>query len=290
MSEKNQLIIENAIKLFSKNSISSTSIQEIASESGISKGAFYLHFKSKDALLVAIIDYYSDLITKSITNKAYDDLSDREQYIHKLTDLFESIIQHKDFILVQMRDPSIPLTDEMRTSLKKLNFKMTQFHQSHMRQLYGEEANLVMWDLTFMIDGLFHSYLKFLIYAPVVEVRDVVHFVIRRMDSIVDGLDTKQALLSDELILPFFSDFYEENAQETVPSELTELKAIISKLENKDELLVSIDVLEEETKQDKPRLPIIQGMLLNLHSEASLRPAIQKLVTYYQLNDSLFND
>lgn len=40
MTEKNKLIIENAIKLFSTNSISSTSIQDIATESGISKGAF----------------------------------------------------------------------------------------------------------------------------------------------------------------------------------------------------------------------------------------------------------
>lgn len=290
MSEKNKLIIESAIKLFSINSISSTSIQDIASESGISKGAFYLHFKSKDALLVAIIDYYSDLITKSIQNKAYDTLPAREQYIHKLTDLFESILQHKDFILVQMRDPSIPLTEEMKSSLKRLNYKLNQFHQSYLHQLYGEEAKPFVWDLTFMIDGLFHSYLKFLIYAPVIDIQDLVHFVIKRLDSLVDGLDAEQALLSDELISPFMTEFYEEETSETVPYELSELRSLISKLQNKDELLVSIDILEEETNQQNPRLPVIQGMLLNLHSESVLRPAIHKLVTHYHLNDSLFND
>ena len=290
MSEKNQLIIESAIKLFSINSISSTSIQDIASESGISKGAFYLHFKSKDALLIAIIDYYSDMITKSIQNKAYDTLPAREQYIHKLTDLFECILQHKDFILVQMREPSIPLTEEMKSSLKRLNYKSNQFHQSYLQQLYGDEAKPFVWDLTFMIDGLFHSYLKFLIYAPVIDIRDLVHFVIKRLDSLVEGLDAEQALLSDELISPFMTEFYEEETSETVPFELSELRSLISELENKDELLVSIDILEEETNQQNPRLPVIQGMLLNLHSESVLRPAIQKLVTHYHLNDSLFND
>ena len=290
MSEKNQLIIESAIKLFSINSISSTSIQDIASESGISKGAFYLHFKSKDALLIAIIDYYSDMITKSIQNKAYDTLPAREQYIHKLTDLFECILQHKDFILVQMREPSIPLTEEMKSSLKRLNYKSNQFHQSYLQQLYGDEAKPFVWDLTFMIDGLFHSYLKFLIYAPVIDIRDLVHFVIKRLDSLVEGLDAEQALLSDELISPFMTEFYEEETSETVPFELSELRSLISELENKDDLLVSIDILEEETNQQNPRLPVIQGMLLNLHSESVLRPAIQKLVTHYHLNDSLFND
>ncbi|MCM2675676.1 TetR/AcrR family transcriptional regulator [Alkalicoccobacillus plakortidis] len=290
MSEKNQLIIESAIKLFSINSISSTSIQDIASESGISKGAFYLHFKSKDALLIAIIDYYSDMITKSIQNKAYDTLPAREQYIHKLTDLFECILQHKDFILVQMREPSIPLTEEMKSSLKRLNYKSNQFHQSYLQQLYGDEAKPFVWDLTFMIDGLFHSYLKFLIYAPVIDIRDLVHFVIKRLDSLVEGLDAEQALLSDELISPFMTEFYEEETSETVPFELSELRSLISELENKDDLLVSIDILEEETNQQNPRLPVIQGMLLNLHSESVLRQAIQKLVTHYHLNDSLFND
>ena len=290
MSEKNQLIIENAIKLFSKNSISSTSIQDIVSESGISKGGFYLHFKSKDALLVAIIDYYSNMITESIQNKAYDDMVPRDQYAHKLTDLFASILKHKEFILVQMKDPTFPLTEEMKISLKKLNHKLSQFHQSYLLQLYGKEAKPLLWDLTFIIDALFHSYMKFVLYAPVFEIRQIVDFVIKRMDSIVVGLDRDQALLSDELLLPFFSYFYEEDTNVDPQLLLSELRTSISTLENREELLVSLDILEEEANQANPRLPIIQGMLLNLQSEEVLRSTIYHLVAYYKLNDSLFID
>ncbi|TSB48321.1 TetR/AcrR family transcriptional regulator [Alkalicoccobacillus porphyridii] len=290
MSEKPQLIIENAIKLFSKNSISSTSIQDIATESGISKGAFYLHFKSKDALLVAIIDYYSNMITETIQTNAYEKLTPRDQYIHKLTDLFSSIIKHKDFILVQLKEPTIPLTEEMTSQLRKLNFKLTQFHQSYLLQLYGKEAKSIRWDLTFMIDGIFHSYLKFLIYAPVIEVRQMVEFVLGRIDSIAQNLSAEHALLSDELIDPFLSDFFDEPSQKTVALALSEIRSSISTLENKEELLVSMEILEEELGQPAPRLPIIQGMLLNLRSEEVLQPAIQKLVLHYQLNDSLFTD
>ncbi|MEK4566208.1 TetR/AcrR family transcriptional regulator [Alkalihalobacillus sp. FSL R5-0424] len=290
MTEKNKLIIENAIKLFSTNSISSTSIQDIATESGISKGAFYLHFKSKDALVVAIINYYSDLITSCIQKSDYDELPPREQYSRKLTDLFESILKHKDFILVQMKDPSIPLTDEMKSSLKRLNFKMTQFHQSYFTELYGEQIKPILWDLTLIIDGLFHSYLKFLIHAPVVEIRTLVPYILERVDSIVGGLKSEDALLKEEQVASVLTEFFEVDHSISVLDTLKEIRNTIRESDHKDDLFVSIDMLEEESQKARPRLPIIQGMLLNLHNEPELRKLTQRLVTYYQLNDSLFND
>ncbi|MBM0066130.1 TetR/AcrR family transcriptional regulator [Alkalicoccobacillus gibsonii] len=290
MAEKNKLIIENAIKLFSTNSISSTSIQDIATESGISKGAFYLHFKSKDALVVAIIDYYSDLITSCIQKSDYDDLAPRKQYNQKLTDLFEFIIQHKDFILVQMKDPSIPLTDEMKSSLKRVTYKMTQFHQTYLTEMYGHQIKPFLWDLTLIIDGLFHSYTKFLIHAPVVEIRILVPYILERVDSIVEGLKPDDALLKEEQIAAALSDFFEVDDSISVSATLHEIRNVIRDSEKKDELFISIDMLEEESQKTQPRLPIIQGMLLNLRNEPGIQKLIQRLVTHYQLNDSLFND
>lgn len=55
---KKLMIMEKAIELFSKNGVESTSIQDITNACGISKGAFYLSFKSKDDLLVEITDYF----------------------------------------------------------------------------------------------------------------------------------------------------------------------------------------------------------------------------------------
>ncbi|MGV2541462.1 TetR/AcrR family transcriptional regulator, partial [Bacillus pumilus] len=44
--------------LFAKKGFSSTTIQEIADECGISQGAFYLHFKSKEELFKRDFEYY----------------------------------------------------------------------------------------------------------------------------------------------------------------------------------------------------------------------------------------
>ncbi|MDS8854874.1 TetR/AcrR family transcriptional regulator, partial [Streptococcus pneumoniae] len=57
MSKKQQ-ILESALQLFAENGIEATSVQHITQEAGISKGAFYLSFPSKESLIKEIIDSF----------------------------------------------------------------------------------------------------------------------------------------------------------------------------------------------------------------------------------------
>jgi AcrR family transcriptional regulator len=52
-------IIRKGIQFFLKTSFKATSIQHITDALGITKGAFYWHFKSKDELLLTILEKYS---------------------------------------------------------------------------------------------------------------------------------------------------------------------------------------------------------------------------------------
>jgi AcrR family transcriptional regulator len=54
------LIVRKSIGLFLKTSFKATTIQHITAALGITKGAFYWHFKSKDELLLTIIDKYDN--------------------------------------------------------------------------------------------------------------------------------------------------------------------------------------------------------------------------------------
>ncbi|MFS8629945.1 MAG: TetR/AcrR family transcriptional regulator, partial [Bacillales bacterium] len=50
---KRELIMERALELFAENGFEATSVQQITERCGISKGAFYLYFKSKDELILS---------------------------------------------------------------------------------------------------------------------------------------------------------------------------------------------------------------------------------------------
>lgn len=53
-------IISEALRLFAKHGFASTSISDIAEAAGITKGAIYWHFDSKDTLFKAILDQIRD--------------------------------------------------------------------------------------------------------------------------------------------------------------------------------------------------------------------------------------
>lgn len=59
-------IMESAIKLFSTNGFNKASVDDICEEAGISKGAFYHHFKSKQELFLALLDGWLAAIDSAI--------------------------------------------------------------------------------------------------------------------------------------------------------------------------------------------------------------------------------
>src|SRR5512141_2599991 len=59
-------ILDSAIKLFSTRGFSAASVDDICEEAGISKGAFYHHFESKQALFLALLDSWLQAIDGAI--------------------------------------------------------------------------------------------------------------------------------------------------------------------------------------------------------------------------------
>ena len=59
-------IMEAAIKLFSTRGYNKASVDDICKEAGISKGAFYHHFETKQALFLALLDGWLQTIDNAI--------------------------------------------------------------------------------------------------------------------------------------------------------------------------------------------------------------------------------
>ena len=118
MKEKEKLIIETSIKLFATKGFNATSVQEIVNECDISKGAFYLYFKSKEALLLAIMNYYFTMITDKVNEIENEDLSPYDKFQKQLECQLIEICKHKEFIIMQIRENAMPFNDEIHDLLK----------------------------------------------------------------------------------------------------------------------------------------------------------------------------
>ena len=88
--ETHHRILETANILFSKNGYDATGVAEICEQAGISKGAFYHHFKSKQELFLALLDGWLQTIDNAI--EASKDLSAPETFT-RMTEAFPYIFE-----------------------------------------------------------------------------------------------------------------------------------------------------------------------------------------------------
>jgi AcrR family transcriptional regulator len=90
-SEETRLrIVEAAIKLFSTYGYNKASVDDICAKAGISKGAFYHHFKSKQALFLALLDGWLQTIDHAI--EASKDKTAPETFM-QMTEAFPYIFE-----------------------------------------------------------------------------------------------------------------------------------------------------------------------------------------------------
>jgi AcrR family transcriptional regulator len=88
--ETRSKIIASAIKLFSNRGFNAASVDDICKDAGISKGAFYHHFESKQALFLALLDVWLQTIDTTI--EASKDQTVPETFA-QMTEAFPYIFQ-----------------------------------------------------------------------------------------------------------------------------------------------------------------------------------------------------
>jgi AcrR family transcriptional regulator len=84
--ERKSQILNAAEEVLTRKGIADARMDDIAEETGLSKGTIYLYFKSKDELILAILDRIFQHEFRQLENLKLDDLSATDA-VWKLTDL-----------------------------------------------------------------------------------------------------------------------------------------------------------------------------------------------------------
>ncbi|KHE67772.1 TetR/AcrR family transcriptional regulator [Halobacillus sp. BBL2006] len=281
MEHKSIHIIKQSIKLFAKKGFSSTSVQEIANESGISKGAFYLHFKSKDALLLEIFNYYFERIQNKIDEIQSLDLDARTKFIKQMQITFEEVAEHREFIIMQIREQTIPFNENIDEFLKKTRFNSYIFYKRHLLAIYGREVESIIWEISLLLQGIFKGFMDLIIIENAkLDFEALSEAMLRRTDYIVDGFKQNgdHPVITEEVmsqVIP--KDYYQYELDEVIQT-LSDLKERTS-----GEIKDTITVLLDELQKNDPRPAIIKGMLSNLEETKDHQGIASQIRTYFQL-------
>ncbi|MGI8313508.1 TetR/AcrR family transcriptional regulator [Halobacillus mangrovi] len=281
MDQKSIHIIEQSIKLFAKKGFSSTSVQEIANECGMSKGAFYLHFKSKDALLLEIFNYYYERIQRKIDDIQSLDLDARTKFIRQMQITFEEIAEHREFIIMQIREQAIPFNENIDEFLKKTRFNSYLFYKRHLLAIYGKEVEEFLWEISLLLQGIFKGFMDLVIIENAkLDFKALSEAMLRRTDYIVEGFKASgdQPVITESVmdqVIP--KDYYQYELDEII-QRLIELED-----QSSGEINDTLSVLLDEIQKNDPRPAIIKGMLFNLDEVESYQGLAGQIRTYFKL-------
>lgn len=283
MKEKEKLIIETSIKLFASKGFNATSVQEIVNECDISKGAFYLYFKSKEALLLAIMKYYFKMIREKIDLIEKEDLPPYEKFRKQLEYQLVEVWNHKEFIIMQIRENAMPFNEDIHALLYEMKVHTYEFYKRRLSSIYGEEIEPYFWDLSLIIQGILKSYLEVVMLDKIeMDFKYLSVFILKRLDDLVHGLlkSGDEPVLSFEKMKPLLQSMDSTSLNEEGLLRLLEEHLEKARDENG---RVSLEVIKEEILKDKTRPIVIKGMLVNIEDEDSLSELVKKIREFYQI-------
>ncbi|GAB3789525.1 TetR/AcrR family transcriptional regulator [Virgibacillus kimchii] len=253
MNDKQMRLIQAGIKLFADKGYYHTSIQEIATEAGVSKGSFYLYFQSKEEFIAKAYRYFYNIVTEKLERVKNEKLPPREILAKQITILMELMYNYKDFFRMHIRE-NITIGEDINRLIHEIKEYNFNWMKEMILSIYGESQRKLLLDTVIQFDGLLNAYFKWMVFNDLkVDKTRAGTFIISRLDDVVDGMNHKaEQPLAGGLIREV------ENPIAKLQYKLNQL--MISDKKRK-QLQEVIAVLEEETRKKTHNPVIIQGLL-----------------------------
>lgn len=272
MQEKKVTIIERATEIIAKKGYHAASIQEIAVASKLSKGAFYLYFKSKEELMAEILRYHIRLITEEIEKVDQLDLDSRDKAKLRLATMMRELVKRGNFIVMQRHDIDSDIGKEMELFFLGEMEKGRRKTELDLLEVYGEESKPYLKDLRILQEGILAQIIgDMLLHGLILDLDKTASYILERMDDMVEGLLKRKAepLVTDAT--PVSASIFEKEMKEREVKQVLErmqvviltLDADVQDVQDVQELQGVVELIQEEMQKKEPKKLLIQGLIAN---------------------------
>lgn len=275
---KKQLIMDKALELFAEQGFEATSVQQITDRSGISKGAFYLSFKSKDELILALIDHFLSQFTADIDYLVKSTKDDEELLYNFYHFIFNSFKMHSDFAKILMKEQTQSINKEFIFKMRAYDQLLENIVLSMVERLYGEEISQTKHDLSYCVKGFMKTYSELFLFSSLP--LDV--------DLLARSLVEKTNVLAKHVTIPFLSNtlaqqFTQSPFEEVTQGEILEiLEQNIAEIEESIEK-ESLLLLQQQLLEPTLSRAIVKGLLENIRTHPHCKWVSYLLQDYFKM-------
>jgi len=255
---KKQLIMEKSLELFAKKGFEATSVQQITDYCGISKGAFYLAFKSKDELIFSLIDHFMSGFVSDIDYMV--STADKEELLYQFFyKAFDSFHKHSDFAKILMKEQSHTLNQELFQKMHDYDRLLENVILKMINRLYGNEVQQTKYDLIWCIKGFLNTFPHLLLF----------HTVPIDLNVLSQSLVEKTNILAKQMKKPFLSEEFIEIINQPFKEEMTKeriLELIDKKIKEIDSPIEkeSLTLLRQQLIEPSLTAAIVTGLIKNI--------------------------
>lgn len=274
---KKQLIMEKALELFAEQGFEATSVQQITERCGISKGAFYLSFKSKDELILGLIDHFMIEILTDVDHivRSVDEAELLYKYYYTM---LESFYKHSDFAKVLMKEPAHYLNEEVILKTRSYDSHFDESLLVMVERLYGEEILHTKYDLIYCIKGFVRIYSELFLFSNLK--LDV--------DLLARSLVEKTNVLAKHSTIPFISEdlieLFKMPAEQKEMTKVQILELMDQKTAEVEEPIAkeSLMLLKEQLLVPTYSPAIVKGLIENIRNHPHCKWIAYLLGKYFE--------
>lgn len=268
--------MEKALELFAKQGFEATSIQQITEHCGISKGAFYLSFKSKDELILTLVDHFMAQLIADFDHLVKN--TDKDQLLYEFFYAsYRYIYKHLDFAKIFIKEQSYTFNEELITKMRYYDKQNEKTILNMIERIYGESIEECKYDLMFCIKSFMGMYVELMLHSAI-----EVDFQL-----LAKSLVEKTNILAKHMATPYITknhfSLLEHEPDVGITSELllTILDEKVEEMEDsieKDSLLL----LKQELIQPSLHPALVKGLIENIRNHPHCKWIAYLLDKYYE--------
>ncbi len=273
---KKQLIMDTALELFAENGIEATSIKQITDRCGISKGAFYLSFISKDELISAIIEHFISEFVAEIDRSVRQTEQPNQLLYNFFYSSFSQFQEKYHYANIFMKENLTALNHDIYLMMNKYDAFINAIIFSIIDVQFPKLDETMRADLVFTIKGFSKFYPELTAFSnyPV------------DLDVLCRSLAEKTTILARQATIPFITEEYFSTSkvcyQSPSKEQLYELLQQTKKEIADDVIQQSIDLLCESLEELTLPKAVVHGLLKNLQTNSHSKWAAYQYELYIE--------
>ncbi|SLK36971.1 TetR family transcriptional regulator [Mycobacteroides abscessus subsp. abscessus] len=276
---KKQLIMEKSIELFAKQGFAATSVQQITEHCGISKGAFYLSFKSKDELIMALVDYFME---QFIAKLDYAVNHEEDILYHFYYEIFFTFKENFSFAMLFIKEQALSFNEEFINKFTYYDHLLEKIMERMIEKVYDQSIQYLKFDLVFSIKGFLNTYTQI-----VLSDNESIDF---DLHMLANSLVEKTNILATHTKSPFFTEEKYQLLHHSLTIEVATKEELLHQLKGKIEevedvyVKESLSLLTVEVEERTLSNVLIKGLIENIRHHRDCMWLSYLLFNYFKMD------